>query len=95
MKKQLLAEGIHTIETDDYIDPHFMQHVEVKKLNDKSYTFTSIDSEIGNVLGQENVTESDVKVKELFQAILAPQSTKKDDEKKDEKQATLLGQRRT
>jgi len=83
LKQQLLSEGIQTIETDDYIDPHFMQHVEAKKLNDQSITFTSVDSEIANVLGTENATESDVKIKDLFQSILSPSSPDKD-EKKDE-----------
>ena len=85
LKSQLLSEGIQTIETDDYIDPHFMQHVEVRKLNDKSYTFTSVDSEIANVLGTENATESDIKIKELFQSILNPSTdNKKEDETKND-----------
>ena len=84
LKKQLHSAGIHTIETDDYIDPHFMQHVEVKKINDKSITFTSVDSEIANVLGEENVTESDLKIKDLFQSILAPKSSKEEAEEKTE-----------
>ena len=35
LKNQLLAEGVQTIEIDDYIDPHFMQHVEMKKSQTK------------------------------------------------------------
>ena len=81
LKNQLLDEGIHTIEVDDYIDPHFMQHAESQKIKDHQLSFTSIDSEIANILGTENATEDDVKVKELFESILAPK--KEDEEKKD------------
>ena len=71
-KKSTPSEGIQTIETDDYIDPHFMQHVESRKVGENSITFTSIDSEIANLLGTENTTDSDLKIKDLFQAILSP-----------------------
>jgi molecular chaperone HtpG len=57
-----------------------MQHVETKKVGDKTTSFTSIDSEIANILGTENATESDLKIKDLFQSILSP-STKNESEK--------------
>jgi molecular chaperone HtpG len=44
LRKQLFAEGINVLETDQYIDPHFMQHAEYKKQGDVSYKFTAIDS---------------------------------------------------
>jgi molecular chaperone HtpG len=89
LKTQLLSEGIQTIETDDYIDPHFMQHVESRKVGENTITFTSIDSEIANVLGTENATESDLKIKDLFQSILSPST--EDQDKKDEKEANPFG----
>ena len=89
LKNQLLSEGIQTIETDDYIDPHFMQHVESRKVGENSVTFTSIDSEIANLLGTENTTDSDLKIKDLFQSILSPST--EDQEKKDEKEANPFG----
>jgi molecular chaperone HtpG len=46
LRKQLLTEGIQVIETDQYIDPHFMQHAEMGKFGDKSFKFAAIDSEV-------------------------------------------------
>ena len=34
LREQLKAEGIETIETDEYVDPHFMQHLEVGQIGD-------------------------------------------------------------
>jgi len=83
LKKQLLQEGIHTIETDDHIDPHYMQHLEVNKKDDEgAWKFASVDAEIANLLGTENANEDDMKVKELFNKILGipeDDKSKKDD----------------
>ena len=70
LRKQLLAEGIHVLETDNYIDPHFMQHAEMKKLEDKSFKFSAIDSEVENLLESANTTEDDIKVKDFFKQVL-------------------------
>lgn len=70
VRKQLTTAGVHSIETESYIDPHFMQHVEMTKVGEDAYKFASIDSEIQNVLQSDVVDESDVRVKELFQKIL-------------------------
>jgi molecular chaperone HtpG len=70
LRKQLLAEGIEVLETDQYIDPHFMQHAEMKKLGEQSFKFSAIDSEIENLLDSEATTPDDVKVKEFFQKVL-------------------------
>lgn len=70
VRKQLTTSGVHSIETESYIDPHFMQHVEMTKVGEDAYKFASIDSEIQNVLQSDVVDESDIKVKELFQKIL-------------------------
>lgn len=76
LRKQLLEEGIHTIETESYIDPHFMQHTEFTKVADKSTRFVSIDAEIANLLESEATTDADIKVKDLFTEILAGGETK-------------------
>ena len=70
LRKQLLADGIHVIETDQYIDPHFMQHAEFSKIGDNVYKFVSIDSEIENLLDSGATTEDDIKVKEFFKHVL-------------------------
>lgn len=70
LRKQLLAEGIHVLETDQYIDPHFMQHAEMKKLGEQGYQFTAIDSEIENLLDSAATTEDDIKVKDFFKEVL-------------------------
>lgn len=70
LRSQLLAEKINAITVDEYIDPHFMQHVEYKKIGDNNYQFVSIDSEIANLLETESTSEDDIKIKELFQSVL-------------------------
>jgi molecular chaperone HtpG len=70
LRKQLLSEGIHVIETDQYIDPHFMQHTEMTKQDDKSFKFAAIDSEIENLLGTSTTSADDIKVKEFFKQVL-------------------------
>ena len=62
--------GIFSVETDDHIDPHFLQHVEAKKLGDREVKFVSVDSEIENILGVENASDEDVKLKEMFEKLL-------------------------
>lgn len=83
LRNSLKEEGVHSIETDDHIDPHFMQHVETKKLGDNEYKFGSIDSEVHNVLDVENTTEEDMRIKDLFCKILAPTPEKKEGEEAD------------
>ncbi|WP_127717319.1 molecular chaperone HtpG [Halobacteriovorax sp. HLS] len=78
LRKQLLAEGIHAIECDDHIDPHFFQHTESHKIGDEAIQFVSVDSEIGNLLETENTTEEDIRIKELFSNILSPQKDEKE-----------------
>lgn len=70
LRKELLAEGIHAIETESYIDPHFMQHTEFTKIGDTSIKFASIDSEIQTLLENEATTDTDIKVKDLFTEVL-------------------------
>lgn len=77
LRKHLLEEKIQTVDTDDHIDPHFMQHVEFKglgeKMDEKKYRFVAMDSEIANILESEASTDADIKVKDMFAAYLAPE----------------------
>lgn len=68
--------NIPTIETDNYIDPHLMQHIEFQKKEGKEYQFTAIDSEFENLFGEAATEAGDIKVKEFFEKIL-----KKEDDK--------------
>lgn len=70
LRAQLLKEGIHSLEIDDHIDPHFIQHVESKPLKEDKYQFSSVDVEFGNLLATENTNEDDIKIKELFTKVL-------------------------
>lgn len=91
LRVSLKDEGVQSIETEDHIDPHFMQHVENKKIGDVEYKFASIDSEVHNLLEVENTNEEDMKIKELFTKILVGEEksqNKKD--KKDEKDANPM-----
>lgn len=79
LRTNLKEAGIHAIETDDHIDPHFMQHVETHKVGDNAYQFGSLDTEVHNVLDVENTTEEDIKIKELFAKILSPEKKEGDE----------------
>ncbi len=81
LRAQLLKSGVQTIETEDHIDPHFMQHVETQKKGDHAYTFTTVDSSIADILGTENTTDADIKVKELFAKILVGEVKENDSDK--------------
>lgn len=71
LRKQLKDAGVESLEVDEYIDPHFMQHIEIHKLDrEESLRFSSVDSEIGDILENEEVTEEDKKIKGLFEKIL-------------------------
>jgi molecular chaperone HtpG len=84
LKKELLAEGINTIETESYIDPHFMQHTEFTKIGDTTIKFVSLDSEIQNLLEHEATTDSDIKVKDLFTEVLIGKNPGKTETEKEE-----------
>ena len=68
--KQLQEEGINVVEVNEHIDPHYMQHVEIKKMGDQAVKFVSADAEISNILETESSNDNDVKLKELFAKIL-------------------------
>ncbi len=79
LRSQLLSEGIHAVTTDDHIDPHFMQHVEIHKKGDHEIKFVSIDSEVENLLTTENTNDEDLKIKDFFEKVLVGE--KKEDDK--------------
>jgi molecular chaperone HtpG len=83
LRKELLNQGLHAIETESYIDPHFMQHTEFTKLGETTYKFASVDSEISTLLEQDATTESDIKVKDLFTNILIGSAANKTEEQED------------
>lgn len=70
LRKQLHAEGIQVLETDQYIDPHFMQHSEYKKLGEQTFKFTAIDSIVETLLDSAETTPDDVKIKDFFKQVL-------------------------
>jgi molecular chaperone HtpG len=70
LSKQLQEKGINTIETDNYIDPHLMQHVEFQKQGDNEFKFCSVDTEFENLITSESTDPEDIKIKELFEGIL-------------------------
>ncbi|MDH4468119.1 MAG: molecular chaperone HtpG [Bacteriovoracaceae bacterium] len=65
LRRGLLAEGVQTIETEAFLDPHLTQHIEFKKAGDKEYKFVAIDNEFENILGssesESDASSSDVK----------------------------------
>ncbi len=70
LRKQLLAEGIQVIETDQYIDPHFMQHAEMARQGEQSFKFSSVDSEVENLLEAAQTSPEDIRIKDFFKQIL-------------------------
>lgn len=93
VRKQLTSAGIYSIETESYIDPHFMQHTEMTKNGDEQYNFAAIDSEIQNILQSDIVDESDVRVKDLFKEILiakTPETTEEEADKDETNPNSLM-----
>ncbi|MBP9674950.1 MAG: molecular chaperone HtpG [Bacteriovoracaceae bacterium] len=76
LRKQLWLEKIPTLETDSYIDPHLMQHIEAHATGDKKITFVSIDSIFEKLLESENTQEQDIKIKDFFTNILKKNENK-------------------
>lgn len=70
LRKELLSENVTVLETDQYIDPHFTQHCEYKKIGDQSVKFTSIDTIIETILESTETTPDDIKIKEFFKHVL-------------------------
>ncbi|MBC76516.1 MAG: molecular chaperone HtpG [Halobacteriovoraceae bacterium] len=70
LRQHLKDEGIQSLTMDSYIDPHFMQHVEMKKQGDEEFKFTLVDNAMEDILETENASEEDGKIKDIFQEIL-------------------------
>lgn len=70
LRKQLLSEGIQVLETDQYIDPHFMQHAEMSKQGEQNFKFVDISSELENLLDSVATSEQDVRVRDFFRQVL-------------------------
>jgi molecular chaperone HtpG len=77
--KQLEELELSAVELDDHIDPHFMQHSEMKPVGDLKIQFTSVDSELSNLVEVENATEDDMKVKDLFSRVLVGETKSEGD----------------
>ncbi len=78
LREQLKKEGIQVLETENHIDPHFMQHVEFKKLGEDNIKFTPIDAEFENLLSSETNEKAD-EIKAIFNSVFGIKE-KKDDE---------------
>ncbi len=74
LRSQLLEEGIHALDTDEYIDPHYMQHIESKHTGENALRWSSVDTAIEEILSTEAATDLDIKIKELFETVLAPKT---------------------
>lgn len=81
LKNILKDENLSAFIMDDHIDPHFMQHCEMKKAENKpDAQFVSVDSELGNLVASENSTEEDMRVKDLFNKILVGETVENEGE---------------
>ena len=72
LRRQLTAEGIQTISTDQMIDPHWMQHTEMTKVGENEWKFVAMDAEVENLLHEAATTEDDVKIRDFFKEALGP-----------------------
>ncbi len=91
LRQELLEAGIQSLEMDDHIDPHFMQHVESKKQGDQQISFASVDSEYGNIFEGETTNEEDIKVKELFEGLIKTEITEETERPEVEIQKNATG----
>ena len=69
---QLKSMGVSAFEVDDHIDPHFIQHCESRSGEGQKIQFSSVSTEIDQLAETDNTNADDIKIKELFQKILAP-----------------------
>lgn len=70
LRRQLKAEGVQAITTDQMIDPHWMQHTEYTKLGDREWKFAAIDAVAENLLGETTVSEQDLRIKDFIKEAL-------------------------
>lgn len=85
LRNHLLEEKIQTIETDSYIDPHFMQYLEMnKKDSESAVKFVSVDSEIEHILSSNETDDHGEQIKELFMKVFGIEKAKETDDKEGE-----------
>lgn len=72
LRGQFEAEGIPVLNTESYIDPHFMQHAEMQKKGELETKFLLVDNAIEEIFESENVSEDDMKLKDIFAEVLTP-----------------------
>lgn len=70
LRRQLLQEGVHTIATDQMIDPHWMQHTEMTKVGERQWKFVALDAEAEHLLQETATTDEDVKIRDFFKEAL-------------------------
>ncbi|MBT3982661.1 MAG: molecular chaperone HtpG [Bacteriovoracaceae bacterium] len=80
LKRQCKDEGVYILDTEAYIDPHYMQHVEMQHKGDHKYSFSSVDCQAENLLHSDATTADDMKIKELFSKFLTPNKKEETDE---------------
>ncbi|MBF0205917.1 MAG: molecular chaperone HtpG [Oligoflexia bacterium] len=72
VKRQLKDEGLEVVETDHFIDPHFIQQVEYKKEGNpgkQELKFVAATSEIETLLSTEKTTDVHIKIRDLFKEV--------------------------
>ncbi len=69
LRKELQKEAVQVVDTNEHIDPHFMQHIEIHKKGELEVKFVSIDSEFANLMSQ-TVSPDDLKAKDFFEEVL-------------------------
>lgn len=95
LRNQLVESGISCVETEGFIDPHYISHVEYRAAGDSSdkekedtkIKFLPIDNALDEVLIADNVSQRDLEIKDFFIDVLAPElkaKEKKDSENKEE-----------
>lgn len=77
LRSQFESEGIPVLNTESYIDPHFMQHAEMQKKGDLETKFLLVDNAIEEIFESENVSEEDMKLKDIFAEVLTPKEEDK------------------
>lgn len=70
LRRQLKAEGVHAITTDQMIDPHFMQHTEAVKVGEHEWKFVTLESEAEHLLNDRDTTDEDLKIRDFFKEAL-------------------------
>jgi len=70
--EQLKELKIPMIQTDNYLDPHLTQHIEIHSGKDDTpkYNFSSIDVEFSNLITTEETSAQDIEIQDYFKEVL-------------------------